>query len=47
MIKTHAQNAQAIGFFRKHGYAVNALSTAYAPKLDRDVRIGRHGQDAE
>lgn len=37
MIKTHAQNAQAIGFFRKHGYAVNALSTAYAPKLDRDV----------
>ncbi len=37
VIKTHAQNAQAIGFFRKHGYTVNSLSTAYAPKLDRDV----------
>ncbi|OBZ96315.1 acetyltransferase [Pararhizobium polonicum] len=36
-IKTHAQNAQAIGFFRKHGYAISSLSTAYAPKLDRDV----------
>lgn len=37
VIKTHAQNAQAIGFFRKHGYAISSLSTAYAPKLDRDV----------
>lgn len=36
-IKTHAQNAPAIGFFRKHGYAISSLSTAYAPKLDRDV----------
>ncbi|WP_438749018.1 GNAT family N-acetyltransferase [Pararhizobium sp. O133] len=37
MVKTHAQNSQAIGFFRKHGYSVSSLSTAYAPKLDRDV----------
>jgi ribosomal-protein-alanine N-acetyltransferase len=37
VIRTHAQNAQAIGFFRKHGYAISSLSTAYAPKLDRDV----------
>lgn len=37
MIKTHAQNVQAISFFRKHGYAISSLSTAYAPKLDRDV----------
>jgi ribosomal-protein-alanine N-acetyltransferase len=37
VIKTHAQNAPAIGFFRKHGYAISSLSTAYAPKLDRDV----------
>ncbi|WP_275790721.1 GNAT family N-acetyltransferase [Pararhizobium gei] len=37
IVKTHAQNAQAIGFFRKHGYSVSSLSTAYAPKLDRDV----------
>jgi ribosomal-protein-alanine N-acetyltransferase len=36
-INTHAQNAKAIGFFRKHGYALSSLSTAYAPKLDRDV----------
>ncbi|CAN7148165.1 GNAT family N-acetyltransferase [Rhizobium sp. LjRoot98] len=37
MIRTHVQNAQAIGFFQKHGYAISSLSTAYAPKLDRDV----------
>jgi [ribosomal protein S18]-alanine N-acetyltransferase len=37
VITTHAQNAQAIGFFRKHGYSISSLSTAYAPKLDRDV----------
>lgn len=37
VIKTHAQNSPAIGFFRKHGYAISWLSTAYAPKLDRDV----------
>lgn len=37
LIKTHAQNARAIAFFRKHGYSINWLSTAYAPKLDRNV----------
>jgi len=37
IIRTHAQNDKAIGFFRKHGYAISSLSTAYAPKLDRDV----------
>ncbi|WP_426123073.1 GNAT family N-acetyltransferase [Pararhizobium sp. PWRC1-1] len=37
VIRTHAQNDKAIGFFRKHGYAISSLSTAYAPKLDRDV----------
>ncbi len=35
--KTHAQNARAIGFFKKHGYSVNWLSTTYSAKLDRDV----------
>jgi len=35
--KTHAKNARAIGFFKKHGYAVNWLSTTYSAKLDRDV----------
>lgn len=37
--KTHAHNTAAIGFFRKHGYGVSWLSTAYAPKLDRDVEF--------
>ncbi|CAN7537317.1 N-acetyltransferase family protein [Pararhizobium sp. LjRoot238] len=37
VIKTHAQNVPAIGFFRKHGYSISWLSTTYAPKLDRDV----------
>ncbi|WP_349433944.1 GNAT family N-acetyltransferase [Pararhizobium sp. A13] len=37
VIKTHSQNVPAIGFFRKHGYSISWLSTAYAPKLDRDV----------
>lgn len=36
-VTTHAQNAQAIGFFRKHGYAIRSLSTTYAAKLDRNV----------
>ncbi|MBP1874644.1 hypothetical protein LPJGGPFB_01886 [Ensifer adhaerens] len=37
--RTHAQNTAAISFFRKHGYGVSWLSTAYAPKLDRDVEF--------
>ncbi len=37
-IETHANNAEAIGFFQKHGYAINWLSIAYAPKIDRDVQ---------
>ncbi len=37
MVKTHAQNTRAIAFFHKHGYSVSSLSTAYVPKLDRDV----------
>ena len=37
VIKTHSQNAPAIGFFRKHGYSISWLSTSYAPKLDRNV----------
>ncbi len=38
-IKTHAQNTAAIGFYRKQGYGVSWLSTAYAPRLDRDVEF--------
>ena len=40
-LQTHARNAPALAFFRKHGYAVNWLSVTYSPKLDRDVGIGR------
>lgn len=36
-MKTHAQNAQAIAFFRKHDYAIHWLLTTYSPKLDRNV----------
>lgn len=37
-VETHAGNAEAIGFFEKHGYTINWLSIAYAPKIDRDVQ---------
>ncbi|QRM55050.1 N-acetyltransferase [Sinorhizobium sp. BG8] len=36
-LQTHARNALALSFFRKHGYSVSWLSVAYSPKLDRDV----------
>jgi ribosomal-protein-alanine N-acetyltransferase len=36
-LQTHSGNAEAIGFFRKHGYSIHWLSVAYNPKLDRDV----------
>jgi ribosomal-protein-alanine N-acetyltransferase len=37
-LQTHAMNAEALRFFEKHGYAVNWLTVAYNPKLDRDVQ---------
>lgn len=37
-VETHAQNVEAVGFFEKHGYAINWLSVAYSPKIDRDVQ---------
>ena len=37
-VETHAQNIEAVGFFEKHGYTVNWLSVAYAPKVDRDIQ---------
>ncbi|KQW30835.1 acetyltransferase [Rhizobium sp. Root274] len=37
-LQTHAMNAQALRFFKKHGYAVNWLTVTYNPKLDRDVQ---------
>jgi [ribosomal protein S18]-alanine N-acetyltransferase len=37
-VETHAQNAEAVGFFEKHGFAINWLSVAYSPKIDRDVQ---------
>ena len=36
-LHTHAGNADAIGFFQAHGYAIHWLSIVYSPKLDRDV----------
>jgi ribosomal-protein-alanine N-acetyltransferase len=37
MLQTHAGNAEAISFFKAHGYAIQWLSVAYSPKLDHDV----------
>ncbi len=37
-LQTHARNQEAVDFFEKHGYAVHWLTTAYNPKLDRDVQ---------
>lgn len=36
-LQTHADNGEAIGFFKAHGYAIHWLSVVYSPKLDRDV----------
>ncbi len=36
-LQTHARNIRALGFFKKHDYAIRWLSVAYSPKLDRDV----------
>ena len=37
-LETHARNKEAVDFFQKHGYQVHWLTTAYNPKLDRDVQ---------
>ncbi|MEI2301722.1 GNAT family N-acetyltransferase [Ensifer sp. MJa1] len=37
--KTHARNDRAVRFFRKGGYGVSWLSTAYSPQLDSDVEF--------
>jgi len=37
-MQTHARNTETVSFFEKHGYAVHWLTTAYNPKLDRDVQ---------
>ncbi|MGV1757921.1 MULTISPECIES: GNAT family N-acetyltransferase [Rhizobium] len=36
-LHTHAGNADAIGFFKAHGYEIRWLSIVYSPKLDSDV----------
>jgi len=47
-LQTHARNAPALAFFRKHGYAVNWLSVTYSPRLDRDVEsVGMRRQFVE
>ncbi|QFI65947.1 GNAT family N-acetyltransferase [Sinorhizobium alkalisoli] len=38
-VKTHSQNAAAVGFFQHAGYRVKWLSTAYSQRLDRDVEF--------
>ncbi|CAN7251368.1 GNAT family N-acetyltransferase [Rhizobium rhizogenes] len=36
-LQTHADNGEAIGFFKAHGYAIHWLSVVYSLKLDRDL----------
>ena len=36
-LQTHARNVAAVGFFQKHGYAVNWLSVDYSQRLDRNI----------
>ena len=36
-LQTHARNLAAVGFFQKHGYAVNWLSVDYSQRLDRNI----------
>ena len=36
-LQTHSGNAEAIGFFKTHGYTVHWLSVVYSPSLDRDL----------
>jgi ribosomal-protein-alanine N-acetyltransferase len=36
-LQTHSGNAEAIGFFKSHGYQIHWLSVVYSPKLDRDL----------
>lgn len=37
-LESHAQNEQAISFFKKHGYNVSWISMKYVSKLDREVQ---------
>ena len=37
-LESHAQNEQAVSFFRKHGYGVSWFSMKYSERLDREVQ---------
>lgn len=36
-VETHAQNARAIEFLKRHGFSINWMTAIWSPKLDRDV----------
>jgi len=36
-LQSHSANAEAIGFFQAHGYAIHWLSVVYSQRLDKDV----------
>jgi ribosomal-protein-alanine N-acetyltransferase len=36
-IETHSQNAHAIDFLKRQGYAINWMTAVWSPQLDRDV----------
>jgi ribosomal-protein-alanine N-acetyltransferase len=37
LTQVHSENSAALAFFRKAGYGVSWMTTAWSPKLDRDV----------
>lgn len=36
-LETHSQNAHAIHFLKRQGYAINWMTAVWSPQLDRDV----------
>jgi [ribosomal protein S18]-alanine N-acetyltransferase len=36
-LETHSQNAQAIDFLKRQGYAISWMTAVWSPQLDRDV----------
>lgn len=36
-LETHAKNAPALSFFKKHEYAISGLKSTYSPTMDKSV----------
>jgi ribosomal-protein-alanine N-acetyltransferase len=38
-LETHAKNAAAIAFFKKHDFSISGLKSTYSASLDRSIDI--------